>query len=162
MPQTDPPLAMIYQGWNIYQSMLAELLEPLSTEQLAVTLDGERPAWLLAAHIIGTRVGWFQGALEIGKDDPAMVDYETWDHDDAPPHPRSGAELARGLRDTWRMMQDGIADWPSEAFAATFTTPSGQTRTRGWVLWHVLEHDLHHGGELCLTLGTHGVTVPDF
>jgi uncharacterized damage-inducible protein DinB len=25
------------------------------------------------------------------------------------------------------------------------------------VVWHVLEHDLHHGGELSLTLGLHGI-----
>jgi uncharacterized damage-inducible protein DinB len=29
--------------------------------------------------------------------------------------------------------------------------------TRGWVLWHILEHDLHHGGEISLTLGAHGL-----
>jgi uncharacterized damage-inducible protein DinB len=27
--------------------------------------------------------------------------------------------------------------------------------SRAWVVWHVLEHDLHHGGELSLTLGMH-------
>jgi uncharacterized damage-inducible protein DinB len=25
------------------------------------------------------------------------------------------------------------------------------------VVWHVLEHDLHHGGEISLTLGMHGI-----
>jgi uncharacterized damage-inducible protein DinB len=29
--------------------------------------------------------------------------------------------------------------------------------SRAWVVWHVLEHDLHHGGELSLTLGLHGL-----
>jgi uncharacterized damage-inducible protein DinB len=32
---------------------------------------------------------------------------------------------------------------------------------RGWVIWHVIEHDLHHGGELSLTLGMHGLAAPD-
>ena len=31
--------------------------------------------------------------------------------------------------------------------------------SRAWVVWHVLEHDLHHGGEISLTLGMHGVTA---
>jgi len=26
---------------------------------------------------------------------------------------------------------------------------------------HVLEHDLHHGGEIALTLGTNGLPAPD-
>jgi hypothetical protein len=35
---------------------------------------------------------------------------------------------------------------------------------RGWVVWHVLKHDLHHGGEigfsLGLSLGLHGLPAP--
>jgi uncharacterized damage-inducible protein DinB len=33
--------------------------------------------------------------------------------------------------------------------------------SRAWVVWHVLEHDLHHGGEISLTLGMHGLQAPD-
>ena len=32
-----------------------------------------------------------------------------------------------------------------------------QTFTRRWVVWHLVEHDLHHGGEISQTLGTHGL-----
>ena len=40
------------------------------------------------------------------------------------------------------------------------TTRSGETRRfpRQWVIWHVIEHDPHHGGELSLLLGTRGLT----
>ena len=31
------------------------------------------------------------------------------------------------------------------------------SKSRAWVVWHVLEHDLHHGGEVSLTLGVHGI-----
>jgi uncharacterized damage-inducible protein DinB len=32
---------------------------------------------------------------------------------------------------------------------------------RGWIVWHVIEHDLHHGGEVSFTLGMHGLAAPD-
>jgi hypothetical protein len=32
---------------------------------------------------------------------------------------------------------------------------------RKWVIWHLLEHDLHHGGELSFVLGMHGLAAPD-
>jgi uncharacterized damage-inducible protein DinB len=32
-----------------------------------------------------------------------------------------------------------------------------QTFTRQWVIWHLMEHELHHGGEISLILGTHGL-----
>jgi uncharacterized damage-inducible protein DinB len=35
------------------------------------------------------------------------------------------------------------------------------TITRGWVIWHVIEHDIHHGGEIAYSLGMHGLTAPD-
>jgi uncharacterized damage-inducible protein DinB len=35
------------------------------------------------------------------------------------------------------------------------------TRSRQWVIWHMLEHDLHHAGELFLTLGMYGLVGLD-
>jgi hypothetical protein len=29
------------------------------------------------------------------------------------------------------------------------------------VVWHLIEHDLHHGGEVSLILGMHGLGAPD-
>lgn len=28
-----------------------------------------------------------------------------------------------------------------------------------WIIWHVLEHDIHHGSEISTTLGIHGLPV---
>jgi uncharacterized damage-inducible protein DinB len=33
--------------------------------------------------------------------------------------------------------------------------------TRQWVVWHLIEHDLHHGGEISLILGSNGLTGLD-
>ncbi len=33
--------------------------------------------------------------------------------------------------------------------------------SRSWIIYHVLEHDLHHGGEVSLTLGIHGLAAID-
>lgn len=29
--------------------------------------------------------------------------------------------------------------------------------SQAWILYHLMEHDLRHGGELSLTLGMHGL-----
>jgi uncharacterized damage-inducible protein DinB len=29
------------------------------------------------------------------------------------------------------------------------------------VVWHLIEHDLHHGGEISQILGSHGVSALD-
>jgi len=31
----------------------------------------------------------------------------------------------------------------------------------GWIVWHVLEHEIHHRGEVFLMLGLLGIEAPD-
>ena len=151
-------LASFYSGWQTYQEMLVRAVSPLSDEQLALRAASSLwPAWQLAAHIISCRVGWFH--LLMGEGSPALAPYHDWDLDDAPP--RTAAELVDGLEATWRIVRDCLDRWTPAMLEDSFTTPRGVTRTRGWVIWHVLEHDLHHGGELSLTLGMHGLPALD-
>ena len=154
-------LAPFYKGWEEYQGLLIEVIAPLSAEQLALSVaPSQRPVWLLAAHIIGTRVGWFQGVM--GEGDAAVAAFDPWDAEGAPP--RTAVELVEGLEATWRMIAGCLDRWTPAMLDDPFTRqrPRGTvTRTRQWIIWHVLEHDLHHGGELCLTLGTHGLPTPD-
>jgi hypothetical protein len=57
MRQEDLTLAPFYQGWDAYQEALVQAIAPLSEEQLALrAAPSLRPVWLLAAHIIGSRV----------------------------------------------------------------------------------------------------------
>ncbi|MGH2534603.1 MAG: DinB family protein [Thermomicrobiales bacterium] len=158
MQRNGTTLTPFYNGWERYQTLLTEAISPLSAEQLAFqAAPALRPVWMLAAHIIGTRFGWFQTVM--GEGDPALAVYDPWDQDDAAP--RTAAELVEGLEATWQMVQDCLNRWTSTDLDATFTTSRGRTRTRQWVIWHVLEHDIHHGGELFLTLGMHGLPTPD-
>jgi uncharacterized damage-inducible protein DinB len=35
------------------------------------------------------------------------------------------------------------------------------TFTRGWVVWHVIKHDLHHGGEIAYSMVMYGLKAAD-
>jgi uncharacterized damage-inducible protein DinB len=152
------PLATYYRGWDRYQQLLTTAVAPLSAEQLelraAPTL---RPIWVIAAHIIAARVLWFHRVMGEGSDDLAAL--QAWDDDGEPE--RSAAELERGLERTWELSEDCLQRWTAKDFEQEFTHPRRGALTRQWVIWHVLEHDLHHGGELALTLGMHGLSAPD-
>jgi uncharacterized damage-inducible protein DinB len=161
MPVEQENLTPFYRGWEEYQRLLIDALRPLTAEQLAIDASvDERPIWYLVAHIIGARIGWFQGLM--GEGDPSLAELDVWDVDGAPQ--RSAAELIDGLERTWAMIADCLKRWTPANLEDIFTRerPSGQVqRTRGWVIWHVLEHDIHHGGEISLTLGNHGLAAPD-
>jgi uncharacterized damage-inducible protein DinB len=59
------------------------------------------------------------------------------------------------------MIQDALDRWTAADLDEVFVPPAALNeeepehppQTRRWMLWHVLEHEIHHGGELSLALG---------
>ncbi len=174
MADDDFTLATFYTSWKAYQDRLAAALAPLTAEQLALRAGpGLRSIDENALHITGCRMFWFTGFL--GEDGgEALQPYSRWNEAalGAPYASWSevalalgasvptGAELARSLDHTWSFMTDCLDRWGPAGLRQTFPDEddSGPVEvSRAWVVWHVLEHDLHHGGEISLTLGAHGL-----
>ena len=154
---SSPGMIVFVNSWQTYQHHLVEAISNLTDEQLTLRVaDNQRSIGELVAHIIATRANWFHGAL--GQGGETMAAFGAWQGPDAPT--RSAAELAEGLNATWEVVSAAVGMWKAEEMVETV---SGEWRgrpfsfTRAWVVWHVLEHDLHHGGELSLTLGAHGL-----
>lgn len=60
--------------------------------------------------------------------------------------------------------QECLQRWTPEDMDYVFKGERGgrpYELSRQWVTWHVIEHDLHHGGEFSFSLGAHGLTTPD-
>jgi uncharacterized damage-inducible protein DinB len=155
-------LLPFYNGWEAYQKLLITAIAPLSDEQLALRAAPHlRTIGENAAHIVGARIGWFHGNM--GEGEAEIVEpLDLWDAQGAPA--RSAAELISGLEITWQMLQHSLANWtPADLDTVFEETDAGEVRryTRQWIIWHVIEHDLHHGGEISLTLGMHGLEAPD-
>jgi len=163
-------------SWKAYQDRLTTALAPLTAGQLALrAAPGVRSIGENALHIVGCRLYWFTDFL--GEDGgERMRAYARWNEValGAPYTSWSevalrlgetaltGADLAQGLDHTWRLMAGCLARWRPTDLRQTFPDAGGDDGTpvelsRAWVVWHVLEHDLHHGGELSLTLGMHGL-----
>jgi uncharacterized damage-inducible protein DinB len=160
MTEPSNTVATIYDGWHTYQSLLITAIAPLSAEQLTLsTAPGLRTVGDIVRHIIGARGRWFNGLM--GEGGPAMADLGTWDRTGSPS--RTAADLVQGLEVTWQIMHEAIARWNPEEWATTYPgepPDEPEILTRAWVIWHLIEHDLHHGGEVSLTLGTHGLAAP--
>lgn len=149
--------ASIYEGWHVYQQALLRALRPLSAEQLALRAAPHlRSVGEIATHMIGARARWFQSL--VGKDGEKFADLGTWDRRGMPV--RNADELVRGLETTWQGMQEAIEGWTPDQWRETYPGEDAsepEVFTRHWVIWHLIEHDLHHGGEISLTLGMHNV-----
>ncbi len=154
-------LNAIYENWRGYQQKIRDCITLLTDEQLSLRpAEHMWPLGQIIQHIISVRAGWFSGTLQ--DPDDRMEAYMNWGQYDSP-H-RSPLELAHGLDETWQFIESRITRWSPQDCAQTFPDEwEGKIThvSRSWVIYHVLEHDLHHGGEASLILGMNRLQAPD-
>jgi uncharacterized damage-inducible protein DinB len=162
MAEENFTLTTFYTSWKAYQDHIKGALAPLATEQFELRAAPHlRSIGENAVHIIACRASWFTDFL--GENGGAEIKvYTGWDEDTLKLGTRvpSAAELVQALDRTWQFMADCLARWSPNDMQQTFPDDWDGKRvdlSRAWVVWHVMEHDLHHGGELSLTLGIHGL-----
>jgi len=150
-----------FRGYEVHQGRVVKMIAPLDQAQL--DLAAAPHLWsvrTLACHIIAARAWWFnswmgEGPEEFGR----MTD---WDEDQALAT-RPAAEIVRGLEESWAVIKSGLERWSPDDLTKDFSRPTPNEagerprRTRQWIVWHVVEHDVHHGGEISFSLGMHGV-----
>ena len=162
MAEENFTLTTFYTSWQQYQEHIKATLAPLTAEHLALrAAPGLRSIGENAMHIIGCRTFWLTEFLgEDGGEETRA--YASWNEAAlglGAPVP-SAAELAQALDRTWRFMANCLARWSAADMRQTFPDEwDGKPveLSRAWVVWHVLEHDLHHGGEISLACGMHGI-----
>jgi uncharacterized damage-inducible protein DinB len=162
MAEDNFTLTTFYTCWKAYQDHLKGAFAPLKASQLKLRAAPHlRSIGENALHIIGCRASWFTDFL--GEDEGSeMKGYVGWNEIALKlraPIP-TAAELVQALDRTWQCMTDCLARWSPDEMRHTFPDDwDGKPvdLSRAWVVWHVMEHDLHQGGELSLTLGMHGL-----
>ena len=154
MSQAPSTFVTFVEEWEHYQSRLVQAIAPLTPEHLNL-----RPAphlWSLgtvAAHIVAARAYWFHRVM--GEGDATFGALQALDEQDS----YRAEEIVRGFETSWSLMRACWSRWTPEYLAAPAFPRTWQGReymlSRDWVTWHVLEHDLHHGGEVSMMLGMH-------
>jgi len=156
------PLSKFYSGWEGYNELLMRTVSALDADQLSLRAGPQ--LWsvrTLANHIVAVRAWWFHGWMgEGGPELGGFLDYDEGDEAER----RAGPEIAAALRSTFAGLEKCLSAWTETDLGAEFQRPApnaqGQRpkRSRRYIVWHVVEHDLHHGGEISITLGMHGLS----
>ena len=156
-------LKQVYAGWDVYNGYLIKAVAPLTPEQLQLRPAANlRNVYAIVTHIIGARARWFSQLL--GEGGETLAELGNWDRPGQPE--RNAAELEIGLEKSWGVIADCLGRWTIANLADTFPNSrpdpgEPEVYTRQWVIWHLIEHDLHHGGETFYTLGMNGLPTPD-
>ena len=153
-------VAPFYAGWELANEALIEAIRDLTLDQLALLIRPEWPIWASVSHVAGARVYWLCHIFkEPGGETTPFTDPNVgWDDDLG--HPRSADELVGALASTWRIVAHTLETWTPESLTQTAKRRAGdkvQIHTRQSVLWRMITHDAFHGGEISLTLGSHGL-----
>lgn len=156
-------LAEVFDGWNGYQQSLLRAIEPLTAEQLAFRAGLEmRSMGQLIRHIALGRLTWLARIEPIGIDD-ALAKVPSWFTDgDGSRHIDEAAVscedamvLADWLVESWKPISESLNVWTVDDLSRSFPHRFRGTDyliSRQWVIWRVLSHDIHHGGQLALIL----------
>ena len=162
------PLATFYKpGWETYQKGIVKTIAALSSEQLALPIGPhQRSIGELLEHMIGARFNWFYLWMDEGDANRDWNDDEDTDE----PTAYKATSLVALFEKSWHVISSALDRWTSEDLEQLFSPPASHQawlrkqgleeappHTRQWIVWHVMEHEIHHGGELSLALGTYGV-----
>jgi len=151
----------VARGYETHQRRLVKMIAPLDQAQLdIVAAPPLMSVRTLACHIISARAGWMHSWM--GEGSPEFGAMTDWDEDEALAT-RPAAEIVRGLEESFAVIKSGLARWSAADLTEEFVRPrpdeAGERpkRSRQWIIWHLVEHDVHHGGEISFSLGMHGV-----
>jgi uncharacterized damage-inducible protein DinB len=155
-------LQTLYKGWDTYQASIVNTIAPLSPEQLAWRPALHlRSAGELASHIADGRIHWFHSFM--GEDTTELASLL------AAGQPEdtiatNASELIKWLEISWQLVASCLNRWTVADLTHIYHhTEEGKNYAvpRQWVVEHIFAHDLHHGGELALTLGMQGIPIPE-
>lgn len=139
-------LSNVFSHWAPVRADLLATLDEFEDEELNfVPFEGSWSVGEIALHIANAEEGWFQYVLKQEMDEwPnefSLVDYP------------SVAAIKALLTSVHNRTDAYLNQLEADAMKRVIVTPWGETITLGWVVWHVLEHEIHHRGELSLILG---------
>lgn len=135
--------------WEDVRKGLIESIKKLSPEDLLfVPFPGSWNVGQILLHIAEAEEGWFQYVI--------LRQYTKWPDqfcmDDYP----TTAAMINVLSDVHQKTLAYLETNSELDFKTTFETPWGRRLSLNWIIWHVIEHEIHHRGEISLILGMLG------
>lgn len=149
-------IGMLEQWAQVRQGLL-QAMENITDAELSYTPRADLwPLGQIICHIASTEEGWFRCNVTHEVSCWEDIDYQLADY---PGIPALRLLLAEVHARTLGLFNSNGS--PDSVAAREVTLPWGPVIAIGEVLWHVLEHEIHHRGEIYLMMGMLGKKAPD-
>lgn len=148
----------VYEGWEGYNRSLVSAFADLSSTHLSFRSTSDmRSVGELGWHIADGRVDWFR---RIGAPASGELQALIEGRDSKPPASYEANDIVRWLDSTWKMIHATLGQWTVDDLDVTFDHPYHDkvfAVSRQWVIWRIMAHDIHHGGQFSELLAMQGV-----
>ena len=144
----------VFFHWAQVRGELLQALDRLDDAQLDfVPGPGLWSVGDTVRHIANAEEGWFRYGVE--------RQYEEWPPAYSAADYPTVAAIKQLLADVHAQTEAYLAPLTWEDLETVIETPWGRKRPLKWIVWHVIDHEIHHRGEVFLMLGLMGVAAPD-
>lgn len=138
----------MFSHWEQVRADLIKTLDSFApSELLYVPFEGAWSVGQIGLHIADCEDNWLHGV--VGGEIEPWIFYDIADY---PTHEEIKKILEKARERTVKLLNQ----FTHEDLDRRFELPEGQALPLSWIIWHVLEHEIHHRGELSLILGTLG------
>jgi len=142
----------LFKHWSEVRKGLCQALDKLADAQL--DFKPRQGLWSLretVVHIAGTEDGWlrYYTANKWHENAPQANEYPTI------------ASLKTLMDETHKITEKQFGDDIDKKVKETCKLPWGSEIPMELAVWHVIEHEIHHRGEIYLMLGLMGIEAPD-
>ena len=140
--------SQIFQHWEHVRTDLFTTIDKFSDDELTFTpFKGSWPVGQIMLHIADCEDNWLYGVVQ--QQIQPWIFYNLSDY----PNKASIKQLLDRAHLNTIVFLDRLGESDLDK---KYPTTDGQSYRLGWIIWHVLEHEIHHRGELSLALGLLG------
>ncbi|MGH2376436.1 MAG: DinB family protein, partial [bacterium] len=148
------------------RALLAESVKPLTEDDLEFRpADGLRSIGDILRHVITAEEYWWRGGIlgePFGAGRPA--DWDTLTDEQKAAHRRqrfpSLASILQGLQTAHEPIAEFLTQTDASVLCEKRQATWGEDNTLRWILWHLVEHDQHHRGQIYTRLRLIGYDPP--
>jgi len=169
MSNSQDSLSTVFEGWNGYHQSIVNAVKSLTPEELIWRpAENFNSVGELVRHISLGRFTWLMRMSAPGSVEVSSLISE-WEEDSDGNRDiveksititEQPTELVRWLDITWQIIENTLKSWKVGDLSQTYEhiwNGKKYSVSRQWTVWRILNHDLHHGGELSLMLGMQGI-----
>ena len=139
----------IFAHWKLVRKGLLKILGMFQEDELHFTpYEGAWSVGEILLHIANAEQGWFRYAV--------TREFDEWPSGHTLDNYSSFEAIQSLLQEVHDWTEDYISGLNTEDYQKVIELPWDEKIHLGWIIWHVLEHEIHHRGELSFILGLLG------